>query len=79
MNALHCNAQGRTKADVGVIRHVYLDVDGNGTAAVEALLKPEDVPKPNYLINSSPDKWQVIWKVDGFTKDQAEELQRATR
>jgi hypothetical protein len=62
---------------VAVIRHVYLDVDENGTAAVEALLKREDVPKPNYLINSSPDKWQVVWKVDGFGKEQTEELQRA--
>ena len=33
-------------------------------------------PKPNYLINSSPDKWQVVWKVAEFAKQQAEDLQR---
>jgi hypothetical protein len=76
MNALRPEAHGRTKADVGVIRHVYLDFDERGTEAVERLLKRPDLPQPNYLLNSSPDKWQVVWRVDGFTKEQAEELQR---
>jgi hypothetical protein len=76
MNALHSNAQGRTKHDVATIRHVYLDFDVNGTAAVEELLKREDLPKPNYLINTSPDKWQVTWRVEGFGKEEAEVLQK---
>jgi hypothetical protein len=75
MNALREGARGRTKGDVAAIRHVYLDFDDRGTAAVEALLKRADLPKPNYLVNTSPDKWQVIWKVDGFAKKQAEALQ----
>jgi hypothetical protein len=61
---------------VAFIRHVYLDFDDQGTEAVERLLKRQDLPQPNYLLNSSPDKWQVVWKVEGFAKDQAEELQR---
>jgi hypothetical protein len=76
MNALREEARGRTKADVGVIRHLYLDFDERGTEAVERLLNRPDLPHPNYLLNSSPDKWQVVWKVDGFAKDQAEDLQR---
>jgi RepB DNA-primase from phage plasmid len=76
MNALAPTAKGRTKADVGAIRHVYLDFDTDGTAAVEALLKRSDLPRPNYLINTSPDKWQVVWKAEGFAKLQAETLQR---
>ncbi|HEY1760643.1 MAG TPA: DNA-primase RepB domain-containing protein [Bryobacteraceae bacterium] len=76
MNALRPDAHGRTKADIGVIRHVYLDFDERGTEAVENLLKRSDLPQPNYLLSSSPGKWQVVWKVAGFTKDQAEELQR---
>jgi len=76
MNALGENARGRTKADVAQVRHVYLDFDHHGTEAVERLLKRQDLPQPNCLVNTSPDKWQVVWKVEGFTKDQAEELQR---
>jgi hypothetical protein len=77
MNALAGDARGRTKADVAIVRHVYLDFDENGTAAVVALVKREDLPKPNYLVNSSPDKWQVVWKVEGFVKEEAEALQQA--
>ena len=77
MNALHEGARGRTKDDIGAIRHIYLDFDENGTAAVQKLLEREDLPTPNYLVNSSPDKWQVVWKVQGFEQNQAEELQRA--
>src|SRR5216684_8265004 len=77
MNALAKNATGRTKADVENIRHLYLDFDDDGTAAVERLLARRDLPRPNYLINTSPDKWQVVWKVQGFDKEQAERFQRA--
>ena len=76
MNALHETARGRTKSDVDEIRHVYLDFDENGTAAVERLLARDDLPHLNYLVNSSPDKWQAVWKVEGFSKGQAEELQK---
>jgi hypothetical protein len=76
MNALHPNAPGRMKQDVATIRHIYLDFDVEGTATVERLLKRPDLPKPNYLINTSSDKWQVVWKVNGFGKEQAEQLQR---
>jgi hypothetical protein len=39
-------------------------------------MKREDLPKPNYVLNTSPGKYQVVWKVDGFTKKQAEEVQQ---
>lgn len=77
MNALHPQATGRRKDDVATIRHLYLDFDDSGTSAVETLLKRRDLPSPNYLVNSSPDKWQVVWKVQAFGKSEAEELQRA--
>lgn len=77
MNALRDDARSRTKADVAAVRHVYLDFDDHGTEAVERLLKRADLPQPNYLLSSSPGKWQVVWKVEGFGKEQAEELQRS--
>jgi hypothetical protein len=76
MNALKEGSRSRTKEDIAEIRHVYLDFDDNGTAAVQALLKRDDVPQPNYLVNSSPDRWQVVWKVDGFAHEEAERLMR---
>jgi len=76
MNALAADARGRTKADVAEIRHLYLDFDENGTEAVKRLQSRENVPKPNYVVNTSPDHWQVSWKVQGFGKEQAEAVMR---
>lgn len=76
MNALKPDARCRTKEDVAAIRHIYLDFDHNGTAAVQSMTKRDDLPEPNYLVNSSPGKWQVVWKVEGFQQDEAERLMR---
>lgn len=75
-NVLRPEARGRTKADVEEIRHVYLDLDQDGTNAVQKLLERADIPTPSIRVNSSPDKWQVAWKVEGFSLEQAERLQR---
>ena len=66
MNALQSGARGRTKADVDEVRHVYLDFDVKGDEAVQALKGRDDLPTPNHLIESSPGKWQVVWRVEGF-------------
>jgi len=76
MNALAEQARGRTRADVAVIRHLYLDFDENGTEAIRHLLHSEDIPKVNYLVSTSPDHWQVSWKVQGFGTEQAEATMR---
>jgi hypothetical protein len=69
-------ASGRTKKDIETVRHLYLDFDDHGTEAVARLLERTDLPRPNYRINSSPGKWQVTWKVEGFGAEQAERLQK---
>jgi hypothetical protein len=76
MNTLKPGSRGRTKEDVDCIRHIFLDFDENGDQAVGKLLARDDLPVPNYLVSTSPDKWQVIWKVEGFEKEAAEELER---
>lgn len=76
MNTIKENSRSRTKDDIAEVRHVYLDFDDNGTAAVQALMQRNDVPTPNYLVNSSPGKWQVVWKVEGFGQEEAERLMR---
>jgi len=76
MNTLKPDARTRTKEDIAVIRHIYLDFDHNGTAAVQSMIKREDLPEPNYLVNSSSGKWQVVWKVEAFQQEDAERLMR---
>src|SRR5207244_8534285 len=77
MNTLKRDAQSRTKEDIETIRHLYLDVDRNGPLALEAIENSGLVPRPNYVLETSPEKYQVVWKVEGIAQDQAEGLQRA--
>jgi RepB DNA-primase from phage plasmid len=77
MNALQQHASTRTKDDIEKITHVYLDLDHGGTASLEALQNSDLVPCPNYVLNTSPEKFQVVWKVDGMTIEEAEALNQA--
>jgi hypothetical protein len=77
MNALRHDASTRTKEDIETISHVYLDLDHSGTASLEAIGNSDLVPRPNYVLNTSPDKFQVVWKVEGITIEEAEALNQA--
>lgn len=72
MNTLKPDARGRTKADIAAIRHLYLDLDEDGDARLDRVLKSNRLSQPNYVLDTSPGKHQVIWKVEGFTLAQAE-------
>ena len=77
MNPLKQDASTRTKGDIETIRHVYVDLDHGGSAALEEIKNSDLVPQPNYVLNTSPDKFQVVWKVEGITLEEAEALQHA--
>ncbi|MHB8525815.1 MAG: DNA-primase RepB domain-containing protein [Candidatus Acidiferrales bacterium] len=76
MNTLKEGACTRTKRDIHEIRHVYLDVDYRGPEAVKAIQNSDEVPKPNFVLDTSPGKHQVVWKVEGVTPQEAEDLQQ---
>jgi hypothetical protein len=77
MNPLKQDASTRTKDDIETIRHLYIDLDHGGSTALDAIKNSDLVPQPNYVLNTSPDKFQVIWKVEGIVPEEAEALQRA--
>ena len=67
INTLLPGARRRDKEDVQTIRHLFLDFDDDGTAALARLRQRADVPPPNYIVSTSPGKFQVIWRATGFT------------
>ena len=77
MNPLKQDASTRTKDDIGTIRHLYLDLDHGGSAALEAIKNSGLVPQPNYVLNTSPEKFQVVWKAEGLNIEESEALQHA--
>jgi hypothetical protein len=74
MNPIKEGAYNRTKENIKDIRHVYLDIDTKGDQSLEAIRNSTEVPPPNFVLETSPGKHQVVWKVSGFSQDGAESL-----
>ena len=77
MNPIKDGAYSRTKQSLERIRHVYLDIDRAGDQAIELIRTSLDVPRPNFVLNTSPGKYQVVWHIEGANLQQAESLLRS--
>lgn len=76
MNALKPGARTRTKEDVHTVRHLYLDLDNDAPAALARIRESNLVPRANYTISTSPGKYQLVWRVENVSPEQAEALLR---
>ncbi len=74
MNPIKDGAYSRTKQSLKEIRHVYLDLDRNGDQVLKVLRTSLETPPPNFVLNTSPGKHQVVWRIEGLTLEQAEAL-----
>jgi hypothetical protein len=74
MNPIKEGAYNRTKLSLKEIRHVYLDIDRGGDQAIELIRTSMDIPTPNFVLNTSPGKYQVVWRIEGATLPQSEAL-----
>lgn len=71
-NPLHAGRRKRTKESVDSIRHLYMDIDTDGDAQLAALRASDAVPTPTVILSTSPGKYQVLWRVDGFDFERQE-------
>ena len=71
-NPLHHGSRRRTKECITEVRHLYLDIDVNGEERIGALRASDAVPVPTAILSTSPGKYQVLWRVQGFDFDQQE-------
>ncbi len=71
-NPLHSGSRKRTKESIAEVRHLYIDIHEDGDNRLAALQESEDVPVPSVVLSTSPDKYQVLWRVEGFDFDQQE-------
>ena len=74
MNPIKDGAYNRTKGSIREIRHLYLDLDKDGSQALEVIRDSTEIPPPNFVLDTSPGKHQVVWKVEGIARGQAESL-----
>jgi len=74
MNPIRDGAYNRTKQSLKEIRHVYLDIDRDGDQAIEVIRTSLNIPTPNFVLNTSPGKYQVVWRIEGANLQAAEAL-----
>lgn len=76
VNAIRPGVRARTKHAIGAIRHLFLEADQDGAGVLARLASSDDVPPASYVLESSPNRVHVFWRVAGFTNDTVEALQK---
>jgi hypothetical protein len=71
-NPLRSCSRRRTKESIASVRHLYRDIDSNGDARLAALRASDALPLPTAILSTSPDKYQILWRVEGFEFEQQE-------
>jgi RepB DNA-primase from phage plasmid len=71
-NPLRADSRKRTKECIASVRHLYLDLDTDGETRLSSLRASDAVPPPNAVLSTSLGKYQILWRVDGFTLEQQE-------
>jgi hypothetical protein len=77
MNPVKEGSRSRTKEQIREVRHAYLDLDEEAGASLQAIRTSGDVPPPNFVLDTSPGKHQIVWRVEGLDTTHAEALLRA--
>ena len=76
INAFTPGQRTRRRQGVRTVRHLFLDVDKAGGAALAAIARRRDLPPPSYVLRSSHDRVHILWRVHDFDALGAERLQR---
>ena len=77
MNPIKPQCYSRARENIREVRHVYLDLDENAFLSLEALRSSGAVPPPNFVLDTSLEKNQVIWRVEGLDREQGTALLRS--
>jgi hypothetical protein len=73
-NPLCSGSRKRTKESIASVRHIYIDLDTEGETRIVAVRSSDLVPAPTIILATSPGKYQVLWRVDGFDLVSQEDL-----
>jgi hypothetical protein len=76
VNAVRPGQLTRTRRAIRDIRHIFAEADHDGTQVVRTIDSRLDLPRPSYLLHSSPNRVHVFWRATGFALVRAESLQK---
>jgi hypothetical protein len=76
VNAIISGHRSRTRDAIATVRHVFLDADADGPAVLSCVEGRQDLPRPSYVLHTSPNHVHLFWRVRGFDKYSVERLQK---
>src|ERR1035437_10074788 len=74
VNPLLADAKKRTKNAIAEARALYLDLDEDGDRKMAAIQASDNLPPPSVVIRTSPGKYQILWRVRGFSIPEQEAM-----
>src|SRR5262249_22167174 len=76
VNALVPHQRSRRREAIRDVRHVFLDADQDAQDVLDAIEAAAELPRPSYVLRSSPGRAHVFWRVSGFSCDAVEALEK---
>lgn len=76
VNAVREAQRTRTKDAIATVRHIFLEADEDGPEILATISARADLPTPSYVLESSPGRLHFFWRVQGFSAESAELLQK---
>jgi hypothetical protein len=76
VNAIASGRHSRTRESIGAVRHVFFDADHDGPEVLCRVDARRDLPSPNYVLHSSPNRVHLFWRVTDFDCESVEHLQK---
>lgn len=64
------------KTAIHSVRHLFLEADTDGAAVMAAVEARPNLPAPSYILESSPNRVHLFWRVAGSCPDRVERLQK---
>ena len=76
VNTVAPRQRSRRREAVREIRHVFLDADHAAQDVLAAIEASPELPNPSYVLQSSPGRAHLFWRVKRFTCDTVEALEK---
>lgn len=76
VNVVGPHERSRRRSAIRAIRHVFLEVDDDASRVLRAIADRVDLPSPSYVLQSSPNRAHIFWRVTDFSIEHLEALQK---
>jgi hypothetical protein len=76
VNAISAGSRSRTRSSICAVRHVFLEADNDGHLVLSSVKARHDLPRPSYVLHSSPRRFHLFWRATTFDATYVERLQK---